>query len=77
MKRELAQKLEELINTGEYKVKITDHPYIDSFVDEIYEDEDGNYAYNSRVFPERKLATVPEWEVEVYRVVENWQTLKI
>ena len=57
------------------KLEFTDSPYLDSMIDEIYEDENGNYVYNSEVFTEREMAKVPEWAIVVYKIVHNWREI--
>jgi hypothetical protein len=75
MNIEAQQKLQRLFDAG-YKISVSTR-YVDSLVHDISEDEHGQICYSSEVYTARALRGVHEFEVEVFKPVENWQGVKL
>lgn len=64
--------LKDLYNAG-HLVIITDGPYVDSPVQSIEENDDGELVYFSEVYSERKLSEISANNVQVFEPSKYWK----
>ena len=72
MTQEQAIKLATLFDEG-YKIKCTQGPYLDGFINDIYHDDDEVLCYSSNTYTDVPLIKISTLDIEVYKCVEDWQ----
>lgn len=72
MTQQQAEKLSELFEKG-FKIKCSQGPYLDGFIDDIYHHDEKGLVYSSDTYSDVPLLRISTYEIEVYSRVENWE----
>lgn len=66
------EKLSKLFYDG-FMIKCTQGPYVDGFINDIYQHEEKGLCYSSDTYRDVPLLRISTLEIEVYQPIEDWQ----